>query len=72
MSDERRSWVVEFHCPHGPPEAIVVDGKTQAEALAVRDGLGCPARRARPLSEVRVAAAWTHDGYLRVRLEPAS
>jgi hypothetical protein len=68
-TDERQSWVVEFACPDGPPEAIVVDGKTRAEALEVRDGLGCPALRARPLSAVRLASEpWVHDGYLRVRL----
>jgi hypothetical protein len=69
--EERGSWVLEFACPHGPGEAVIVEGVTRVEALDIQDGLGCVAWRVRPLAEVRLLSdPWTHDGFLRCSPEP--
>jgi hypothetical protein len=67
--DRVRSWAVQFRCPGDQvPEAIVVENGYWA-AVRAKDGLGCPAVRVRPLSEVRIAGEpWTHDGYLRIKI----
>jgi hypothetical protein len=59
-------WVVSFACPGGHAEAVIVRASSREEALCVRDGLGCPARDARPLAEVRLMREpWSKDGFLR-------
>jgi hypothetical protein len=62
------SWVVEFECDEGRPEAAVVDNATEEEARMVCDGLGCKAMRVRPLSEVRLRDVWMKNGVLRCAL----